>query len=375
MVGCRHGAKNSLDRNYLYLAERGGARVFAERQVVDVVPLPGGGWEVVAERPGAWARRRRETLRAEQVVLAAGVLGTLRLLFAARRRGRLPRLSPRLGEGVRTNSETLVGATAPTREVDYSRGVAIGSSIHPNQRTHVEPVRYPRGSNAMGLLGTLLVDGGGRVPRPVRWLAEAARHPVTLVRSLSVYRWSERTIILLVMQAKPGSLRVRERRRLPGFGFRLTTSQTAGEPSPTFIPEANEAARVTADVIGGVAGSALNEVLLNVPTTAHILGGACIGTSAENGVVDAYHRVFGHPGLHVVDGSCVGANLGVNPALTITSLAERALSLWPNRGDDDLRPALGAAYRRLSPVAPKRPAVPPGAPASSEALARIGSFE
>jgi cholesterol oxidase len=360
MVGCRHGAKNSLDRNYLYLAERGGARVLAERQAVDVVPLPGGGWEVVAERPGAWARRRRETFRAEQVVLAAGVLGTLRLLFAARRRGRLPRISPRLGDGVRTNSETLVGATARTRAVDYSRGIAIGSSIHPN---------------AMGLLGTLLVDGGGRVPRPVRWLAEAARHPVTLARSLSVYRWSERTIILLVMQAKPGSLRVRERRRLAGFGFRLTSSQTAGEPSPTFIPEANEAARVTADAIGGVAGSALNEVLLNVPTTAHILGGACIGTSAENGVVDAYHRVFGHQGLHVVDGSCVGANLGVNPALTITALAERALSLWPNRGDEDPRPAPGAAYRRVFRVAPTRPAVPPGAPASIEKLARIGSFE
>lgn len=368
MVGCRHGAKNTLDRTYLYLAERGGALVLPERQAIDVVPLPGGGYEVTAVRPGAWLRRRRETLRAEQVVFAAGVLGTLRLLFSLRRRGRLPHVSDRLGHAVRTNSEAILGASAATREIDYSRGVAITSSFYPDPETHVEPVRYPRGSNAMGLLATILVDGGGRVPRQLRFLGQVARHPLAFLRSLSVYRWSERTIILLVMQSRANSLRVTARRGL--LRLRLKTSQGEGEPNPTYIPAANEAARIAAAEIGGAPGSSLSEVLLDVPTTAHILGGACIGASAEAGVVDPYHRVYGHPGLHVVDGSAVSANLGANPALTITALAERALALWPNRGDPDLRPAPDEPYRELDPVPPALPAVPKDAPA---ALPWVGS--
>lgn len=356
MVGCRYNAKNTLDRNYLYLAERGGAAIHPEREAVDVVPLADGRYEVVTERPGAWLRKRRELFRAEQVVFGAGVLGTLKLLFALKRAGRLPRLSDRLGHGVRTNSEAILGATARGTKVDYSTGIAIGSSIHPDERTHIEPVRYPKGSNAMGLLGTLLVDGGGRVPRQLRFLGEIARHPLLFLRSLSVYRWSERTIILLVMQARENSLRVTARRGL--LGLRLTSTQDDGEPNPSYIPIANEAARITAELIDGAPGSALNEVLLDVPTTAHILGGACIGESAETGVVDPYHRVFGHSGLHVIDGSTIGANLGANPALTIVALAERALAFWPNRGDPDPRPPLGEGYRSLPPVPPRRPAVP-----------------
>ncbi|MGH3103855.1 MAG: GMC oxidoreductase [Gaiellaceae bacterium] len=343
MVGCRHGAKNTLDRNYLYLAERGGAVVHAEREAVRIVPRVGGGYEVVARRPG-WGRRT-ESFFADHIVLAAGVLGTLRLLFASP----LPHVSSRLGDNVRTNSEAIVGASTRRRDVDFSTGVAITSSIHPNEHTHIEPVRYPRGSNAMGLLATLLVDGGGRVPRQLRFLGEIARRPLAFLRSLSVHRWSERTIILLAMQSRPNSLRVRLRRG------RLTSSRGEGEPSPTFIPEANEAARITAELIGGEAGSALNEVLLDVPTTAHILGGACVGASPETGVIDAYHRVFAYPGLHVVDGSAVSANLGVNPALTIAALAERALSLWPNRGELDPRPPLGERYVPLDPIVPATP--------------------
>ncbi len=326
MVGCRHGAKNTLDRNYLYLAERLGAVVLPEREATLVTPS-GDGWEVRAEQPGR-RRGEPERFRAGEVVLAAGVLGTVSLLLRSGLGG------PLVGDRVRTNSEAIVGATASTAEVDYSTGVAITSSIHPDSQTHIEPVRYPRGSNAMGLLATLLVDGGPGAPRQLRFLGQVARHPLAFLRSLSVRRWSERTIILLVMQSRDNALRLRLRRG------RLVSSQGDGEPNPSYIPAANEAARVTADLIGGRPGSSLNEVLLDVPTTAHILGGACIGVSPETGVVDSYHRVFSHPGLHVVDGAAVSANLGVNPSLTITAQAERALAHWPRKGEPDERPPL-----------------------------------
>ncbi len=318
MVGCRYGAKNTLDRNYLYLAERLGAEILPEREVTTLRRL-GDGWEVETVRPGAWLRKRRETFSTQQIVLAAGVLGTLTLLLRNRLGG------PRVGERLRTNSEVILGASARRADVDYSQGIAIGSSIKVDG-THLQPVRYPRGSNLMGLFGTILVDGGGRVPRPLRFLAGISRHPLRFLRSLSVHRWAERTIVLLAMQARPNELRGRLRRG------RLTTEKGA-QPAPTYIPVANEAARVAAAEIGGLPGNALNEVLLGVPMTAHVLGGACVGT-----VLDEYHRVHGEPGLHVVDGSAVGANLGVNPSLTIVAQAERALSYWPRKGEPDLRP-------------------------------------
>jgi cholesterol oxidase len=318
MVGCRHGAKNSLDRNYLYLAERNGAAVHPEHEVTDLEALPGGGYRVTTQRPGAWLRKRQRTFTAEQVVFSAGALGTLRLLARLRDEGRLPTVSDRLGHHVRTNSEAILGATTGDTSVDYSRGVAITSSIHPEPHTHIEPVRYGKGSNSMGMLATVLVDGGGRVPRWVRFLATVVRHPVLFARSLSLRRWSERSVILLVMQSLDNSLRVFRKKGL--FGERLSSRQEEGKPNPTYIPIANEAARVAADAMGGFPGSAVNEVLLDVPTTAHIIGGACIGNSPATGVIDPYHRLHGFPGLHVADGSAVSANLGVNPSLTITAV-------------------------------------------------------
>ena len=349
MVGCRFGAKNTLDRNYLYLAEQAGAEVHPNRQVSGISPLVGGGYSVHTEHPGAWIRKRRQTYSAGQVVISAGVLGTLRLLLRAQDEGTLPSLSHRLGEVVRTNSEAIVGAVARDTATDYSLGVAITSSIHPDNHTHIEPVRYPRGSNAMGLLATVLVDGGGQIPRQVRFLAAIVRHPVAFLRSMSVRRWSERTILLLVMQAVDNSLRVFRKRG------RLVSSQGIGQPNPTYLPIANKAARITADLIGGEPAGAWNEAVLNIPTTAHILGGVCIGDSPESGVVDPYQRVYGHPGLHVADGSAVSANLGVNPSLTITAMTERSMSLWPNRGEADPRPPQGDPYRRIEPVVPKYP--------------------
>lgn len=357
MVGCRHNAKNTLDRNYLYFAERAGSQVFPEHQVVDLEALPSGGYRLTTQRPGAWLRKRRKVFTAEQVVLAAGALGTTRLLLELAERGRLPSLSVQLGNRVRTNSEAILGATATGFDVDYSQGVAITSSIHPQPDTHIEPVRYPKGSNVMGLLATLLTDGGGRVPRQLRFLGNVLRHPVQFLRSLSVRRWAERSVILLVMQSRDNSLRMFRKRGW--LRTRVATEQGHGEPNPTYISVANEAARVAADVMGGVPGSSINEVLLDVPTTAHILGGAVVGADPESGVIDPYHRVFGQPGLHVVDGSAVGANLGVNPSLTITAMAERALSLWPQRGEADIRPPLDAGYERLDPVVPDRPLLDP----------------
>jgi cholesterol oxidase len=345
MVGCRHNAKNTLDRNYLWLAERAGAVVHPDREAT-LLRRTDGGWEVEAVRPGAWTRTRPELFRAEHVVLAAGVLGTLRLLFRSGLGG------ANVGALVRSNSEVIVGAGAPDASVDYSAGIAIGSSFHPSAETHIEPVRYPKGSSMMGLFSTILVDGGGSTPRPVRWLRGAVRDPGAFLRSHRVRRWAERTVILLVMQARDNSLRIR------WTGRRLRSGPGHGEPAPSWIPEANEAARIAAEVMGGLPGSGLNEVLLNRPFTAHILGGAAIGASPGDGVLDAWHRVWGEPGLHVVDGAAVSANLGANPSLTIAAQAERALAFWPNRGEPDPRPPLGSAYAPVEPVAARSPAVP-----------------
>lgn len=364
MVGCRYNAKNTLDRNYLYLAEQLGADVVAETEVRRVTPRPDGGFRLETVRPGAWMRHRARTCNADQVVFSAGALGTTRLLLELKRAGTLPRLSPRLGRLVRTNSEAILGATARQRGVDYSEGVAITSSIHPDPHTHIEPVRYPKGSNVMGLLATILVDGGGRVPRQLRFLGQVACHPVAFLRSLSVRHWAERSVILLVMQSLDNAIRV-----TLGRGRRLRSSQDRGKPNPSYIPVANEAARVAAETMNGFPGSAVNEVLLDVPTTAHLIGGACLGADRETGVIDPYQRVFDYPGLHVADGSAIPGNLGVNPALTITAMTERAMAYWPNRGEPDLRPSREEPYRSVTPIAPRNPAVPAGAPGEF----RIGS--
>jgi cholesterol oxidase len=347
MIGCKIGAKNRLDVNYLYLAEQAGATVHPSTRVTAARPA-GSGWLVETNRGRFTAR---------DVILAAGALGTQRLLHTMRDTGVLPGLSGRVGSLTRTNSEALLGAQASRVPAQpYSQGVAITSSFHPDAITHVEPVRYGPGSNAMGLLATLLVDGGGRLPRPVRFLAEALRHPYRLLRSLSVRRWSERTIIALVMQTADNSLTVRRTRR-----GRLTTSPGHGEPNPTWIPAGHEAVRRIAERIGGFPGGTVGDIF-DIPMTAHILGGATIGDSPATGVVDAYHRVYGYPGLHVIDGSAVPANLGVNPSLTITAMAERATARWPNKGDDDRRPPLGEQYRSIASIAPRSPAVPGHAP-------------
>ncbi|MEV2242487.1 GMC family oxidoreductase [Micromonospora sp. NPDC049891] len=364
MTGCRVGAKNTLVKNYLWLAERLGVRVHPLTTVTAVRPIDGGGYQVHTERTGAWLRRRPQVIHADQVVFAAGALGTQRLLHEMRERGDLPGLSSRLGELTRTNSEAILGASVPHRRarergVDFTEGVAITSSFHPDPQTHIEPVRYGRGSNAMGLLQSLLVDGGPHRLR--RWLGQLLRQPRLAARMLSVRRWSERTVIALVMQSADNSLTLRLRRG--PLGRRLVSGPGHGTPNPAWIPAGNQAVRLLAEEIDGTPGGALTEPF-DIPVTAHILGGAVIGATPDDGVIDPYHRVHGHPGLHVVDGAAVSANLGVNPSLTITAQAERAISLWPNKGEPDPRPAPDAPYHPLAPVPPHHPAVPPHAPAA-----------
>jgi cholesterol oxidase len=358
MTGCRHGAKNTLLKNYLYLAERGGAEVRELTTVTGIRPKGNGRYQVTTERAGAWLRKHRKTFVASDVVLAAGTMGTQRLLHGMRDEGSLANLSPRLGELTRSNSEAIIGARTFQRNVDFSRGVAITSSFYPDEQTHIEPVRYGRGSNAMGLLTTALADGDGR-SRLLTWAREVLRHPVMLARNLSMHRWSEKTIATLVMQTRENSMTCYTK---PGlFGRRLTSRQGEGEPNPTWIPIGHDVVRRVARRIGGFPAGGWNDVF-NIPMTAHLLGGAVIGDGPETGVIDPYHRVYGHPGLHVVDGASVSANLGVNPSLTITAQAERAMALWPNRGESDQRAPLGEPYCRIGPIAPCSPVVPANAP-------------
>jgi cholesterol oxidase len=359
MTGCRHGAKNTLVKNYLALAEKAGAVVHPLTTVTGVRPLDGGGYAVDTVRTGRWSTRRPDrTFTADQVVFAAGTFNTQKLLHRLRETT-LPKISPRLGYLTRTNSEALLGVRMAAPAADYTTGVAITSSWHPDEDTHIEPVRYGKGSNAMGLLNTVMTDGGPRRRRLLQFVLMLLHRPA-LVRLLVPRRWSERVIILLVMQSLNNSITVLRKRTR--FGRRrLTSVQGEGDPNPTWIPAANRIAEQLAENVGGMAGGTWGD-LLNIPMTAHFIGGCAIGDSAQTGVIDPYHRLYGYAGLYVVDGSALSANLGVNPSLSITAQAERAAALWPNRGEADQRPPVGTGYRRMQPIAPVAPVVPPAAP-------------
>ena len=335
MIGCRVGAKNTLVKNYLWFAERGGAEVRSERTVKEIRALGAGdgseGYELTSIRSGAWTRKRRETIRTRGVVIAAGAMGTNTLLARAKGAGMLPRLSDRVGAQVRTNSEALLAVTARDDSHDFADSVAITSSVYPDANTHIENVTYGHGGGFMSLTFTLLTGAGSRLTRPLKLAREIVRHPADAGRlALRRGSWSRRTMILLVMQTLPGSLSLTARR----FGKRvvLSTRQDAEHPNPTFIPAANRAAELLAEAMPGVAQSNVPEALLNAPATAHILGGAVIAADRQHGVVDRCQRAFGYENLLVCDGSVVPANPGVNPSLTITALAEHAMSHVPVRG-------------------------------------------
>jgi cholesterol oxidase len=333
MVGCRYGAKNTLPKNYLWFAERAGARIASERTVVDVRPLgaPDGsdGYEVTHERSGAWIRRDRQRIRTRGVVFAAGALGTTRLLFRCKLNHSLPDVSSRLGQRVRTNSESVLAVTAPDAKDDYSKGVAISSSIYTDANTHIEPVTYGAGADSQSLLFTLLNDRGSRRTRPAYFLLALLRNPRLLIRYAHIRGWSRRTVFLLVMQTLDGAMALKVKWRLPTGAIILRTEQDLAHPNPDRIPIAYEAARWIARRIGGTPQALVPEAVLSVPTTAHLLGGAVIGRSAQEGVIDFRQRVFGYQNMVVCDGAAIPANIGANPSLTITAMAERAIATVP----------------------------------------------
>ena len=371
MVGCRVGAKNTLVKNYLALAEGLGAQVVPMRTVTRLGVVPGteGRNEIYRVRHEATDRPGDRTARvttARKVVVAAGTWGTQNLLHRMKDDGELPGISDRLGELTRTNSEALVGALAakpPTGRNDLTKGVAITSSFHPDESTHIENVRYGKGSDAMGMLTTLLAPPKtGRVPRIAKLLAALPQQiPALLAWFPPGTHFADSTVIGLVMQSLDNSLTTSLRPGRLG-GRRLTSRQGHGEENPTYIESGHRGIRVIADRLSDkigmptFAGGTWSEAF-DIPLTAHFLGGAVISDSPATGVIDPYHRVWGHPGLSVVDGAAVSANLGVNPSLTITAQAERAFSLWPNSGERDQRPAQGDVYRRMDPIPARRPAV------------------
>jgi cholesterol oxidase len=339
MVGCPHGSKNTLVKNYLYLAEKRGARVMAERTVVDVRPLGDGtgkdGYEVESVRSGAWLSKERQVQRARGVVVSAGPLGTNRLLQRCRLNGSLGRISARLGELVRTNSESILTVTVPEDYPDdLIKRVAITSSIYPDPNTHIETVTYGDDGDSMHRLYTLLVGDGTRLTRPLKWLVQVLLHPRRLAQVLFPKHYSRRTIILLVMQTLDNAIALRPHQG-PFGTLWLKTEQDPEKPIPTFIPVANQAAEWLAKRTGGIAQSSVTEALFNIPTTAHILGGAVIAPDRTRGVIDARQRVYGYENLLVCDGSAIPANVGVNPSLTITALAEHAMSHIPPAGMPD----------------------------------------
>jgi len=327
MVGCRFNAKNTLDKNYLYFAELWGTQVFAELKVNKVVPLADGdGYELETERSTSMFGGAGPRLRAKRVILAAGVLGTVELLLKNRDQHRtLPAVSDRLGDFVRTNGESLLGATSFDAHRDLSRGIAIGAAFHPNSLTKIESVRYPSGSGAMRLLGVPLTPNGSAFTRPLKMLARMVLQLPRILRLWRVSDWARSTVILLVMQSVDQHLRLRLGRSLFGRGLKDTAS---AQPVPSYLPIAQQAAEILAEELQGEAQNVISEVLLRTPATAHILGGCCIGKDAASGVIDERHEVFGYPGLYVCDGSVVPGNLAVNPSLTISALAERFASFF-----------------------------------------------
>lgn len=357
MTGCRHNAKNTLPKNYLGLAESAGAKVFPMTTVTSFEIRSDGKWEVRTEKTGQWDGSRGRTFTADQLVVAAGTFNTQKLLHKMKLK-QLPKISDRLGELSRTNSEALTGALMDSREIDFSRGAAITSSFFPDAHTHVEPVRYGKGSNFMGLLQTIMTDGYKAKERRQSWRAQMLKQPSLFFRILNVKNWSEKTVIALVMQDVDSAVTVKGKSGL--FGFRLTSKNSSDIPNATYIPAANETVRHIAAEYGGIAGGHIGD-LISAPFTAHFVGGCVIGDSPERGVVDPYQRVFNYPTLHIVDGSTITANLGVNPSLTITAQAERVMSMWPNKGEIDLRSMQGDLYKFIPAIAPKSPFVPASA--------------
>ena len=358
MTGCKFNAKNTLPKNYLGLAENAGAKVFPLTTATKIEQLANGDWKITTKKTDDLLGSRGHIFYAKDLIVAAGTFNTQKLLHKMKDSGVLPKLSDRLGDLSRTNSEALTGAIMKDTSIDFSEGSAITSSFFPDEHTHIEPVRYGKGSNLMGLLQTVLTSGYSSKERRRQWWRQFIGKPSTVRKIMDVRKWSERTVIALTMQNVDSCISVRPKRSW--FGWHLTSTNDLDHPNATYIPAANEVVKRIADKHGGIAAGHIGD-LIDAPFTAHFVGGCVIGEDQNQGVIDPYHRAWNYPTLHIVDGSTITANLGVNPSLTITAQAERALSLWPNKGEVDLRPIQGQPYQSLSPIYPHSPVVPQGA--------------
>ncbi len=328
MTGCRYNAKNTLVKNYLYFAEKLGAKILPERKVEEILPLSEDGEEgyLIRVRKISSIFPRYESYSTKGVVLSAGVIGTLSLLFKMKEEGKMPRISSQLGKQVRTNSEAIIGVMGPPSS-DYSQGIAITSGVHLDKETHVENVRYGKGSDFFGILATILTDKNSYIPRPLSWIWQIIRHPLLFLQTLNPIGFARRTIILLVMQTRENAMEVVRKRR-PLFFFKKALTSSRKNNIPVYIPQAHTFARILAKKIGGTPGSLITEIF-NIPTTAHILGGCIMGEDPEKGVIDLKNRLFGYKNFYICDGSMIPANLGVNPSLSITAFTERAMSFIP----------------------------------------------
>lgn len=333
LVGCNIGAANTLPKNYLWFAEKRGVQILAEREVIDVMPVGAAdgsdGYWVTSQRPGQWFARDRQVHKARGVIFAGGSLGTNELLANCKHGGSLPRISNRLGELVRTNSESILAVRLPEDRQTWN-DVTASSSVHVDQDTHIEFLTYGRNADFLSALYTVLVGEGNRLTRPLKWLGRILRHPAQWLKILWPGGWSRRTVFLLVMQTLDNAIALRAKKRWFGRGYRLATEQNRDKPNPTYIEAGNRAAQWLAERTGGIAQSNVLEALGNIPTTAHVLGGAVIGADASSGVIDRSLRIFGYQNLMVCDASAMPANPGVNPALTITALTEYAMSQIPS---------------------------------------------
>lgn len=341
MTGCRFGAKNSLDKNYLYLAEKKGARIIPNTRVTALRPLPGGGYRIEAEERLGWLRTRRKVFTAKKVILSGGVLGTVDLLLKMQKDpAGLPRLSETLGHFIRTNNESIIGVVSDNPKYDFTQGVAISSIIHTDEHSHLEPVRYGRGSGFFRLLMAPHAPGANIGMRGLAMIRSFFSHPLRWLRIFYLGDFSKQTQILLYMRSLDSTLSFTLKRR-PWLGFRPsmgTLLERDGEKPKAFMKEATALAQSFANKVDGILANVFTESIFGIASTAHVLGGCCMGRDAREGVIDTQHEVFNYPGLYVVDGSAVSANPGVNPSLTITALAERAMSLMP--AAQDLSPPL-----------------------------------
>jgi cholesterol oxidase len=338
MVGCSHGAKNTLVKNYLFFAEKNGVEILAENYVTDVKPINNhengdDGYLVTLISSTNFIFKDKKILKTRGVIFSGGVLGTVKLLLNLKENKSLPNLSDVIGDVVRTNSESIIGVRVEDEKINMGSGIAIGSGIHIDENTHIEAVRYSKGSDALSTITTLLPNDKANFPRVLSWAIECFTHPIKALKSLNPIGWANSTLILLVMQTLDGSIKMKLKRSwLNPFKKELATDLADSAPISPFIPKANAFAQALANnTEKGTAVTAFTEIFLNIPTTAHILGGAVMGDSAKNGVINYKNEVFNYKNMYVCDGSMVSANLGVNPSLTITALTEHAMSHIPNK--------------------------------------------